>query len=111
MPRRTWFYFDGDPNKPSIRICCQDFIDKQANDELRVDVEMWVEDEEGNKDYCKTVVIVQDNLDICPNTGSFGSKITGELKTSKGDLTNPVEVQLYNNGSMMKEVVGGPYSL
>jgi hypothetical protein len=31
---------------------------------------MWVEDEEGNKDYCKTVVIVQDNQDICPNTGS-----------------------------------------
>jgi len=102
-------YFDGDPNKKSIRICCQDFIDKQANDELRVDVEMWVEDEEGNKDYCKTVVIVQDNLDICPNTGSFG-KIAGELKTSKGDLTNPVEVQLYSNGNMMKQVTGGPYS-
>ncbi|MEO6189946.1 MAG: T9SS type A sorting domain-containing protein [Saprospiraceae bacterium] len=103
------FYFDGDPNKPSITICCQDFIDKQANDELRVNVEMWVEDEEGNRDYCKTVVIIQDNLDICPNTGSFG-KITGELKTRKGDLTNPVDVELYNNGNMMKQIVGGPYS-
>ncbi|MFN8280058.1 MAG: T9SS type A sorting domain-containing protein [Saprospiraceae bacterium] len=103
------FYFDGDPNKPSIRICCQDFIDKKANDELRVDVEMWVEDEEGNKDYCKTVVIVQDNLDICPNTGSFG-KITGELKTNRGDLTNPVEVQLYNGANMMKTTSGGPYT-
>ncbi|HMW38900.1 MAG TPA: T9SS type A sorting domain-containing protein, partial [Saprospiraceae bacterium] len=61
------------------------------------------------KDYCKTVVIVQDNLDICPNTGSFG-KITGELKTNRGDLTNPVEVQLYNGSNMMKTASGGPYT-
>ncbi|NOT36155.1 MAG: T9SS type A sorting domain-containing protein, partial [Saprospiraceae bacterium] len=103
------FYFNGDPTKTSIRICCEDFVRAQANDALRVDVEMWVEDEEGNKDYCKTVVIVQDNLDICPNTGSAG-KITGELKTNKGELTNPVDVQLYNAGNMMSQVTGGPYS-
>ncbi|MEP7196438.1 MAG: HYR domain-containing protein [Saprospiraceae bacterium] len=103
------FYFDGDPNKPSIRICCDDFVTAQQNDELRVDVEMWVEDEEGNKDYCKTIVIIQDNLDICPNTGSAG-KIVGELKTNKGDLTNPVDVKLMNNGNITKEAIGSPYS-
>jgi len=103
------FYFDGDPNKTSIRICCEDFVRAQANDELRVPVEMWVEDEEGNKDYCKTTVIVQDNLDICPNTGSYG-KITGELKTNKGELTNPADVQLYTAGTEIKKGNNGSYT-
>ncbi|MFN8329771.1 MAG: hypothetical protein U0T81_00890 [Saprospiraceae bacterium] len=103
------FYFDGDPNKPSIRICCQDFIDKKANDELRVDVEMWVEDEEGNKDYCKTVVIVQDNLDICPNQGSAKGKISGLINNEKNE-SKPVDVYLLNNTTMMSQRVGSPCS-
>ncbi len=103
------FYFNGDPNQPSIRICCQDFIDKQANDELRVDVEMWVEDEEGNKDYCKTVVIVQDNLDICPNTGSAKGKIAGTITNEKNEEAKPVDVYLFNNSNMMNQRVGSPY--
>jgi deoxyxylulose-5-phosphate synthase len=48
-----------------------DFVAQGQNDELRIEVEMWVEDEEGNKDYCKTIVIVQDNDSICLNTGSL----------------------------------------
>lgn len=103
------FYFDGDPNKPSIRICCQDFIDKKANDELRVDVEMWVEDEEGNKDYCKTVVIVQDNLDICPNQGSAKGRISGLINNEKNEEAKPVDVYLLNNTTMMSQRVGSPY--
>ncbi len=102
------FYFDGDPAKTSIRVCCDDFVAAKANDELRVEVEMWVEDEEGNKDYCKTVIIVQDNLDVCPNTGNFG-KITGELKTNKGDLAN-ADVQLYYQGTMMTTRAASPYT-
>ncbi|MBK9639877.1 MAG: hypothetical protein IPO72_00940 [Saprospiraceae bacterium] len=103
------FYFDGDDTKTFINVCCADFVAQGQNDELRIEVEMWVEDEEGNKDYCKTVVIVQDNQDICPNTGSFG-KITGNLKTEGGDVANPVDMQLYNNGNMMAQRVGSPYS-
>ncbi|MBK7231938.1 MAG: hypothetical protein IPH93_06680 [Saprospiraceae bacterium] len=87
------FYFNGDVNATSITICCDDFVNAGANDELRVEVEVWVEDEEGNRDYCKTVVIIQDNQDICPNTGSVG-KITGELKTAAGDVANPVDKEL-----------------
>lgn len=61
------FFFNGNKGKPNIRICCQDFIDKGAFDELKVDLEMWVEDNSGDSDFCKTTVIVQDNMDICPN--------------------------------------------
>jgi len=103
------FYFNGDENQTSITICCDDFVNAGANDELRVEVEMWVEDEEGNRDYCKTVIIVQDNQDICPNTGSLG-KITGNLKTAAGDEANPVDMSLYTNGNMMAQRVGSPYT-
>ncbi|MBP8725908.1 MAG: T9SS type A sorting domain-containing protein, partial [Saprospiraceae bacterium] len=87
------FYFDGDPSKTGITICCDDFVAAGANDELVVDVQMWVEDEEGNTDYCKTVVIVQDNQDVCPNTGSAG-RITGDLRTENNDETELSNVQI-----------------
>ncbi len=35
-------------------------------------IELWVTDETGNQAYCSTYVIIQDNLDICPeNTNVF----------------------------------------
>jgi len=102
------FYFDGDENKPSIRVCCDDFVKAGQNDELRVNVEMWVQDEEGNKDYCKTVVIVQDNLDSCLNTGSF-ARIVGNLMTEGNEEAKSVKVQLERNATMMREVSGSPY--
>jgi hypothetical protein len=102
------FYFDGDENKPSIRVCCDDFVKAGQNDELRINVEMWVQDEEGNKDYCKTVVIVQDNLDSCLNTGSF-ARIVGNLMTEGNEEAKSVKVQLERNATMMREVSGSPY--
>ncbi|MBK6352820.1 MAG: HYR domain-containing protein [Saprospiraceae bacterium] len=104
------FYFDEDPTKPSLSICCQDFIDKKVNDELILEVELWVEDEEGNKDYCKTIIVVQDNQDICPDKGSAKGKISGNIKTETGVETRPVEVSLFHNGSMMRQMMGSPYS-
>jgi hypothetical protein len=44
----------------SLTICCQDFIDKKADDELVIPIKMCVEDEEGNKDCCTTTLVVQD---------------------------------------------------
>ncbi|MBK7466230.1 MAG: hypothetical protein IPJ43_05080, partial [Saprospiraceae bacterium] len=67
---RLKFYFDGDTSRKSRRVCCEDFRRAGANDELIIDVQVWGEDEEGNKDYCSTVIIVQDNLNICPNSGT-----------------------------------------
>ncbi|MEP7196588.1 MAG: cohesin domain-containing protein [Saprospiraceae bacterium] len=94
------FYFDGDRNKPSIRVCCEDFVKAQVNDELRINVQMWVEDQEGNRDYCQTIVIVQDNQNICPNTGNLGT-VTGELKTEDGRKAASTTVDLYRSGQVM----------
>jgi len=103
-------YFDNDPTKTSITVCCDDFVNAGQNDELIIDVELWVEDEEGNKDYCKTIIVVQDNQDICPDKGSAKGKISGNIKTETGVETKPVEVSLFHNGSMMRQMMGSPYS-
>jgi len=103
-------YFHGDPKKTSIRVCCDDFIEAEANDELVIEVEVWVEDEEGNKDFCKTLIIIQDNQNICPNKGPLKGTITGNIRTSSGVETKPVDVMLYQNGSMMRQMSGSPYS-
>jgi hypothetical protein len=98
------FYFNGDPTKTSITICCDDFVAAGANDELIVDVQMWVEDEEGNTDYCKTVIIVQDNQDVCPNTGSSKGRVSGELRTENNDETELANVELLLSTNMMKQI-------
>jgi len=40
-------------------------------------VEIWMTDENGNQANCITYVIVQDNKEVCPNTGTVGGSISG----------------------------------
>ncbi len=107
------FYFDGDTSKRSIRVCCDDFVKHQKSDELAIEVQMWVEDEEGNKDYCTTTVIVQDNQNICPNPPTLNSgNVNGFVKTENGELTAKASVELYNQSSLVRQTVtnnGGSY--
>ncbi|MBK8484316.1 MAG: T9SS type A sorting domain-containing protein [Saprospiraceae bacterium] len=103
---RLKFYFNGDTSKRSIRVCCEDFVRQQKSDELTISVQMWVEDEEGNKDYCATTIIVQDNQNICPNPPTAnGGNINGLVRTENGDLTAKAEVELYNNNSITRQAV------
>lgn len=59
------YYFNGDPTAASITICCDDFAGAGAGAQLVVEVQMWVEDEEGNTDYCRTAIIVTDFFGLC----------------------------------------------
>jgi hypothetical protein len=82
------FYFDGDRNQVSKTICCDDFVAVNANDELSVIVQMWVEDESGNTDYCTTTLIIQDNLDVCPNKVDAPFYIKGSIHSVKNEFVN-----------------------
>ncbi len=95
---RLKFYFNGDPARTFLRVCCDDFVREKKNDQLIVDVQVWVEDEEGNRDYCSTSVIVQDNQNICPNVGPATGHVSGLLKTETGQATAEASVELYNGG-------------
>lgn len=98
------FYFDGDVNKKSIRVCCDDFVAKQRADELTIEVQVWVEDEEGNKDYCITSVIVQDNQNICPNPPTVNTgNVNGLVKTENGELTAKAAVELYKGQDLVRQ--------
>lgn len=99
------FYFNGDTSKRSIRVCCDDFIAQQKSDELTIQVQMWVEDEEGNRDYCVTTVIVQDNQNICPNPPTLNTgNVNGLIKTENGDLTTKAGVELFNKTTLVREM-------
>jgi hypothetical protein len=87
----------------SITICCDDFTAAGVNDELIKEVRLWVEDEEGNTDFCVTAILVQDPQDVCPNVGTIAN-ISGELKTESDQTTEKVDTRLYNSGVMMKRM-------
>ncbi|MBK9270582.1 MAG: hypothetical protein IPM48_03205 [Saprospiraceae bacterium] len=104
------FYFDGDTSKRAFTICCEDFVREKINDEMVIDVIVWVEDEEGNRDYCKTLVIIQDNLNTCPNVGTAKGRVSGLIKTAGGEEASPVEMSLYNKGQLIRQMKGSPYA-
>jgi hypothetical protein len=85
------FYFNGDPNWTSYCVNCDTFEARGADDKVLIDVEVWVEDEEGNTDYCITTIEIQDNNDVCPNSGSI---------VVNGDVTNALMVEGVENVEM-----------
>ncbi|MGB5026353.1 MAG: T9SS type A sorting domain-containing protein [Saprospiraceae bacterium] len=97
------FFFDGDTSLTSRTFCCDDFVNQGANDELIVPVQLWVMDEEGNADFCRTTILIQDPQNICPDKKPLG-KISGLLKTEKDETTEKVFASLYQSGSKLKEM-------
>jgi len=95
------FYFNGDPNQQSIVITCDTFEAHGASDRVQVVVEMWVEDEAGNTDYCETTIEVQDNQDVCPDPGSL---VTTVIEATNGeDEEGDTRVMLKQGGTMMMD--------
>ncbi|MGB3085386.1 MAG: T9SS type A sorting domain-containing protein [Saprospiraceae bacterium] len=96
-------YFDGDPTQTSKTICCDDFVANGANDELIIPVQLWVEDEEGNTDYCRTTIVIQDPQNVCPDKKPAG-KIIGALRTEGSQNAEKVDARLYQSGTMIKRM-------
>ena len=105
------FYFNGDTSWTSYCINCDTFEARGANEVVRIEVEVWVEDEEGNSDFCTTTIEVQDNQDVCDNTGTI-AQISGEVATYYGDYVQDAEVGLTMNDAfmtMMATIADGQY--
>jgi len=47
-------------------------------------VELWVEDAAGNKDFCITQVFVQDNMSVCGDAAIAGTVATEDDVTVEG---------------------------
>lgn len=107
------YYFDGDRNKSSIMVTCEDFLlltsCNNPKPTVAIEIEMWVEDDEDNRDYCKnTVYIVRNNIDSC-NIYYHSANLVGLIKTEDQINNSPVEVCLERNDGLIKKVIGGPY--
>ncbi len=107
LAKNLKFYFDGDSSKQSMTKCCDDFYQARVSDELITELQMWVEDESGNRDYCKTTLIIQDINNYCPDADPQGS-VTGSVKNRKG---NPVTatISLYKDNNISEEVDGSSF--
>jgi len=55
-------------------------------------ITMWVTDDMGNQDFCNTVLVIQDNAGICPDTS--GMMIAGHIETEYEEMLENVEVSL-----------------
>ena len=107
------FFFDGDINKTSTVYTCEDFAAKvncnNSRYKVEFEIEMWVEDEEGNRDYCKSLIsIIRDKLDSCIIEFD-GARIFGYIKNEEAKNIAPIEVCLERNVGLIKKVIGSPY--
>jgi len=58
-------------------------------------VKVWVTDEAGNSDFCTTNIIIQDNMDVCPNNDDpLMAAIEGDILTEMGDEVEQVTVEV-----------------
>lgn len=76
------------------------------------EVEFWVTDAAGNTDYCITNFIVQDNMQLCPDTLVAGNiTVAGEIKTELGEKLPSVKVNLPNMGMQHETNNNGAYTI
>ncbi|GAB5553093.1 MAG: hypothetical protein Sapg2KO_26840 [Saprospiraceae bacterium] len=61
-----------------------------------VEVHAW--DEEGNHDFCKTFVQVQDNQALCNEGQGMDGVIQGVIQTANGLMVENVSINLYGEG-------------
>jgi hypothetical protein len=113
-----------DANPPMIEIWASDFNEGSfdnctASDDLQISfssdvsdtnatyncdqvgtqsVEVWVTDEAGNQDFCVTVIVIQDNMNLCP-TGDPLVQMGGAITNEEDESIENVEVTLSGSGN------------
>ena len=88
--------FTEDGETPSITFTCADIPDGRSQE---IEVEIWVIDESGNKDFCTTTLLLQDNTgnacqDSSPLTESGSGVASPEQKVKGEGIRTP---ELYQN--------------
>lgn len=78
------FSFSADTSDNMITFTCSD-LDTNY-------VDIWVTDEAGNQDFCRTYIIVQDNFNLCPKGKNI--KVGGTIAAVQGTPLADVVVSL-----------------
>jgi hypothetical protein len=97
------YHFDEAGLEPARTFTCDDL---EGEAERTFEVEMWVTDASGNKDYCTTFVTIQANGN-CSGTVTGGT-VSGLVTKSDASRMSNVDVRLYNvSNQMLRNVVTG----
>ncbi len=83
--------FSEENDVPNMTFTCDD-IENGVSQVF--DLEIWVWDEAGNKDFCQVSVEIQDNLDVCQDTSDNIAIISGTITTEEAQGVNEVEMRL-----------------
>lgn len=95
------FSFSADTNNISLTIQCSDLDSLR---ELRREVTIYVTDEAGNQDVCRTTLIIQDNQGVCPS--NLGSEVFGLVTVTNQTLAQNVTLQITKESNgQQKETV------
>ena len=103
-PDKLTFSFDEQGNFPSKTFTCQDIPNGQSS---TIPMEIWVRDEAGNIDVCKTYVLLQDNSGtpdqpggVCADTNTLLNYIliNGNIVTEEKEAIELVKVELKSDG-------------
>ena len=85
---RLRFSGDDGPLGTSIDICCEDLFLGA------IPVEVWIEDEAGNTDFCIVDIVIQDNMDNCPDVGTGFATLIGSTTTESGTPVAEVNIEI-----------------
>lgn len=104
------FYFDANLSQPSRALTCKDIPNGKS---ALIPVSIWVVDEAGNKDYCNTYVLFQDNgtadrpEGVCKDTTLTPAAIfvNGTLLNESKEAIEKATVKVVANGVAMEDVV------
>ena len=87
------FSFSGDAIMPNRTFNCDDLggVSKAS-----IELEIWIWDPAGNKDFCRTMIEVADNVNACGEGTGNGlvADLAGNIKTPTGIMVTDVEVYL-----------------
>ncbi|NNE15710.1 MAG: T9SS type A sorting domain-containing protein [Saprospiraceae bacterium] len=89
------YFLDGSSQVQSLEFNCDDILDGVSQE---IPLELYYEDEYGNRDFCVVILLLQDNaFDICENP--IGSMVEGNVRTLNSDMLEDVRVELKSNAS------------
>ena len=72
----------------TVQLCCGDLFLNP------IQVEVWVEDEAGNADFCIVDIDLQDNQANCDDMGTGSSRLIGSTNTEMGDAVSDVTISI-----------------
>ncbi len=93
------YSFSADVHDIFRTYTCADIPNGRSN---TLEVTMYVTDNDGNQDFCKTQIILQDNQDVCPDVITLGS-VSGAIRGYNNNPSPEVAVSVMKSGSLNKQ--------